>query len=94
MKLLFDENLAPRLAESLSDLYPGSDHVHDCNLGGADDDAVWEYAKARGFTIVSKDSDFTERSVLERDARPRLSGFASATVQLTISKDRCVLRTR
>lgn len=64
MKLLLDENLAPRLAASLSDLYPGSEHVRSCDLGGADDNAVWEHAKAHGFAIVSKDSDFAERSVL------------------------------
>ena len=33
-------------------------------LGGAGDDAVWEYAKLHGLTIVSKDSDFFDRSVL------------------------------
>ncbi len=64
MKLLFDENLSPRLAEVLADLFPGSAHVHPCGLGSSDDLAVWEYAKANGFTIVSKDSDFEERSVL------------------------------
>lgn len=64
MKLLLDENLSPRLLEPLSSLYPGSQHVTDCNLGGADDNAVWEYAKTNGFAIVSKDSDFTERSIL------------------------------
>src|SRR6266480_3145162 len=32
--------------------------------GGADDEAIWEYARREGFTIVSKDSDFQERSVL------------------------------
>jgi predicted nuclease of predicted toxin-antitoxin system len=28
---------------------------------------VWDYAKLHGFAIVSKDSDFAERSVLESD---------------------------
>ena len=64
MKLLFDENLSPRLAEVLADLYPGSTHVHPCGLGSADDSAIWQYAKDHGFTIVSKDSDFQDRSVL------------------------------
>jgi predicted nuclease of predicted toxin-antitoxin system len=64
VKLLLDENLSPRLVASLSDLYPGLEHVHECNLGRADDKAVWEYAKEHGFVIVSKDSDFFERSVL------------------------------
>jgi predicted nuclease of predicted toxin-antitoxin system len=48
----------------LSDLYPGSAHVQRCGLGSTDDAAIWEYAKSNGFTIVSKDSDFEERSIL------------------------------
>ena len=34
MKLPFDENLSPRLVDSLSDLYLES-HVHECGLGSA-----------------------------------------------------------
>ena len=64
MKLLFDENISPRLTAVLADIYPGSAHVHQCGLGSADDLVVWEYAKDNGFAIVSKDSDFQERSVL------------------------------
>ncbi|HYE36760.1 DUF5615 family PIN-like protein [Methylocaldum sp.] len=64
MKLLFDENLSPRLASALTDLFPGSSHVHSLGLGGADDVAVWERAKLDGFILVSKDSDFYERSLL------------------------------
>lgn len=65
MKLLFDENLSPRLARVLADLYPESTHVHERGLGSADDASIWQYAKANGFTIVSKDSDFQDRSVIE-----------------------------
>jgi predicted nuclease of predicted toxin-antitoxin system len=64
VKLLFDENLSPGLPGVLADVYPGAIHVHGCGLGNADDFAIWEYAKDNGFTIVSKDSDFQERSVL------------------------------
>jgi predicted nuclease of predicted toxin-antitoxin system len=64
VKLLLDENLSPRLVELLADLYPSSAHVHQCGLGSSDDAAIWEFAKANGFTIVSKDSDFEERSIL------------------------------
>lgn len=64
MKLLLDENLAPRLAAALSDLYPGSVHLRDCGLRGASDNDVWQYARANGFVIVSKDSDFSQRSSL------------------------------
>jgi predicted nuclease of predicted toxin-antitoxin system len=64
VKLLFDENLSPRLPEVLAETYPGSVQVHVCGLGSADDTFIWQYAKDNGFTIVSKDSDFQERSVL------------------------------
>lgn len=67
MKLLLDENLSPWLVTSLASIYPGLEHVHNCNLGSAHDSAIWEYAKAHGFVIVSKDSDFAEKSVLHRN---------------------------
>jgi len=62
LKLLYDENLSFRLARRLEELYPGSLHVRDVGLGAADDQAVWTYAMAAGFVIVSKDSDFYELS--------------------------------
>jgi len=71
VKLLFDENLPPRLAGALADLYPGSSHVHECGLGSADHEAIWQYAKGNGYSIVSKDSDFQERSVL-RGSPPKI----------------------
>jgi predicted nuclease of predicted toxin-antitoxin system len=64
VKLLFDENLSPRLALSLSDLYPASIHLRECGLRGASDIEVWQYAAENGFVIVSKDSDFSQRSFL------------------------------
>jgi predicted nuclease of predicted toxin-antitoxin system len=64
VKLLFDENLSPRLPEALADIYPGSVHVHGCLLERADDSSIWQFAKDNQFTIVSKDSDFQERGVL------------------------------
>jgi predicted nuclease of predicted toxin-antitoxin system len=33
-------------------------------LAQADDRAVWDYAKANGFTLVSQDSDFAEMAAL------------------------------
>lgn len=64
MKLLFDENLSPNLPRSLAVLFPGSAHVRECGLLGQTDEDVWEYARANGFIIVSKDSDFQQRSLL------------------------------
>jgi predicted nuclease of predicted toxin-antitoxin system len=64
MKLLFDENLSPKLPRLLATLFPGSAHLRECGLRGQSDEEVWEYARAHGFTIVSKDSDFQQRSLL------------------------------
>lgn len=64
MKLLFDHNLSPRLANSLADLYPDSNHLFNLNLDTAEDFLVWQYARDNDFIIVTKDSDFSELSLL------------------------------
>ena len=71
MKLLFDENLSPKLPRLLAALFPGSAHPRDCGLKGAPDEDVWEYARINGFTIVSKDSDFYDLSLL-RGSPPKV----------------------
>lgn len=62
MKLLYDENLPRSLVRTIADLYPESTHVVFVGLESADDDHVWEFAAQQGFTVVSKDADFHERS--------------------------------
>ncbi len=64
MKLLFDQNISHRLIEPLSSLYPDSLHVRMVGLKAADDDSIWAFARQHGFVIVSKDSDFYQRSLL------------------------------
>jgi predicted nuclease of predicted toxin-antitoxin system len=64
MKLLFDQNISPRLTRLLADIYPSSVHVRDVGLSEAGDSEIWEYAKANGYALVSKDSDFQQRSLL------------------------------
>jgi predicted nuclease of predicted toxin-antitoxin system len=58
VKLLFDQNLSPRLVGRLAAVYPGSVHIRDLGLQAADDDVVWTYAGRHEFAIVSKDGDF------------------------------------
>ena len=62
MKLLFDQNLSPRLVDLLADLFPDSLHVQSAGLDRASDDEVWQFARSQACTIVTKDSDFQERS--------------------------------
>ena len=64
MKLLFDQNLSHRLASLLAMEFPGSQHVRDVGLSTATDPEIWTHAKALGFVIVSKDTDFLQRAVL------------------------------
>jgi predicted nuclease of predicted toxin-antitoxin system len=64
MKFLFDQNLSHRLVRRLADVYPDCQHVRAVGLKEAPDTEVWEYARLHGYTIVSKDADFHQRSLL------------------------------
>jgi len=63
VKLLFDHHLSPSLVQRLADLFPQSDHVWNVNLHNVPDETVWLYAREHGFTVVSKDADFSEVSM-------------------------------
>jgi predicted nuclease of predicted toxin-antitoxin system len=62
VKLLFDQNLAPRLARDLADIFPDSAHVRDLGMTRAADREIWDHARETGFVIVSKDNDFQQMS--------------------------------
>ncbi|MBI4318573.1 MAG: DUF5615 family PIN-like protein [Chloroflexi bacterium] len=64
MRLLFDENLSPRVADYLESQFPDSEHVGAAGLRGKPDEQVWQYARERGLAIVSKDNDFRQISFL------------------------------
>jgi predicted nuclease of predicted toxin-antitoxin system len=68
VRLLFDENLSPRLVRLLATEFPGSAHVREVGLLGAPDLRIWEHAREHGLIIVSKDNDFRQLSFLA--ARP------------------------
>lgn len=65
MTLLLDENLSHRLARAIDERFPGTMHIRDVGMRGATDHAIWDFAVERGMTIVSKDDDFHQRSLLE-----------------------------
>ena len=64
MKLLFDENLSPKLPQLAGADFPASEHVRELGLKGQTDAEIWDYAKVHGFTIISKDKDFYQRALL------------------------------
>ena len=58
MKLLFDQNISPKLSDHFKDTFKEAVHIQDLNLDSAGDIELWEYARSNNFTIVTKDSDF------------------------------------
>jgi predicted nuclease of predicted toxin-antitoxin system len=64
MKLLFDHNLSPRLVLILADLYPNSQHVFPLQMDQDDDRLIWDYALQNDYTIVTRDSDYNDLSLV------------------------------
>ena len=58
MRLLLDNNLSPRLVDSLRDAGHDVEHVSDPGLQASPDDEVLRYASAHGRVLVSADTDF------------------------------------
>ncbi len=65
MKLLFDQNLSHLLVATAGELHAGSTHVREVGLERADDTTIWTFAIEHGYAIVTKDSDFPERALIE-----------------------------
>lgn len=91
VKLLFDQNLSHKLVRRLADLFPDSTHVREVGLREAEDPVVWEYAKQQEFMIVSKDSDFHQRSFVfgfpPKVVWVRLGNCRTAEVEQVIRKN-------
>jgi predicted nuclease of predicted toxin-antitoxin system len=64
MKLLFDHNLSPRLVRLLSDLYSDSQHVFLLEMDQEDDRVIWDYALQNDYAIVTRDSDYSDLSLV------------------------------
>lgn len=64
MKLLLDENISCRIVKHIEKDFPQSNHIDYLNMQGTSDSSIWEYAKENNFIIVSKDTDFRQRSFL------------------------------
>ena len=64
MRLLFDENLSPKLPNRLSDLFPDSLHIRDVDMKATIDPRVWDFAKDNNLMIVSKDADMHDLSLV------------------------------
>lgn len=65
MKLLFDQNISPRVLRKILPHFPSSSHVRLEGLTDASDISIFEFAKENEFTIVSFDSDFVNLVLLK-----------------------------
>jgi predicted nuclease of predicted toxin-antitoxin system len=64
LRFLVDAQLPPALARRIESLGHFAEHVTDCGLATAADDAIRGYAAEVGAVIVTKDEDFAVRRVL------------------------------
>ncbi|HKK19804.1 MAG TPA: DUF5615 family PIN-like protein [Opitutales bacterium] len=64
MKLLFDQHISRRVVRALRDGFPESHHVKYFRLERASDEEIWDFAKKKNFSIVTKDDDFYQKSLL------------------------------
>jgi predicted nuclease of predicted toxin-antitoxin system len=64
MKLFFEYNLSPRLVLIFADLYPDSQHVFPLQMDQDDDRLIWDYALQNDYTIVTRDSEYNDLSLV------------------------------
>ena len=60
---LLDQNLSHFLVDDLRDTYQKMYHVKDFDMIKATDYEIWNFAKLKNLTIITKDSDFYQMSV-------------------------------
>ena len=91
MKLLFDQNLSFKLCRLLADVFPESNQIRLIGMEEAEDRAIWEYAKANDFILVSQDADFADMAKSSLVRRRRSSGCVAAINQRTQSNSECAI---
>lgn len=64
MKLLFDQNISHRIHNYLPISYSDSSTIKKENLMDSSDRTIWNFAKEKGFSIVTLDSDFNDLNAL------------------------------
>jgi len=91
MKLLLDQNLSHRLIPLLEDLFPDSAHVRALGFAEADDLTLWNYAKERGFVIVTQDPHVSRHALgppfRGNQGRPPLGSSYRTKIHIAIRRD-------
>lgn len=63
MRFLVDAQLPPALTRWLKEKGHDADHVGDLHLIDAEDPEIWQRARSMGAAIITKDADFSVRTV-------------------------------
>ena len=64
MRLLFDQNISPKIVRQVSSNFPDSKHVRHVGLEDASDTLIFDFAKSNGFSVVTFDADFVDLNLL------------------------------
>lgn len=62
-KIIIDENLSRRLLLTMNNIFPESTHVGLENLLVVKDVTIWNFAREKGYCILTKDWDYKFLSV-------------------------------
>lgn len=64
MKLLFDQNISPKIVRLIESDFPGSYQVRHVGLEDASDSHIFDYAKRHGYSVVTFDADFVDLNII------------------------------
>ena len=64
MKLLFDQNISPKILRKIVVDFPSSSHVRFEGLTNASDISIFNFAKENQYTIVTFDYDFVDLALV------------------------------
>lgn len=71
MKLLFDQNISPKILKKLPEDFTECEQVRFVGLEDASDFEIFEFAKINSFAVVTFDSDFVDLNAL-RGTPPKI----------------------
>jgi predicted nuclease of predicted toxin-antitoxin system len=64
LKLLFDQNISPKIVRQVEANFPDSKQVRHVGLEDASDITIFDFAKLNGYAIVTFDSDYVDLNVI------------------------------
>jgi predicted nuclease of predicted toxin-antitoxin system len=65
LKLLFDQNISPKIVKHLNSIFPDSTQVRHVGLEDASDEEIFNFAKSHEYSIVTFDSDFVDLNTIK-----------------------------